>query len=232
MIKVAVLYSVAGVATQILLSHESGDILVDAGDGVTRDLLRIGYDFYRLEAILLTHEDFDHVSGLWALLNFLKNFYRHRRERLDTLSIVLPKPVHHVHLMMMPPLIYTDLGFPIRLFEVIQGENILIGTFKIRPFAVNHEKPSRKGVAHGGNLGYSIWDREGFKVVLSGDTRPCSTLEEEAEGADVAVLEASARDGDLQKAIEQGHMTKSEAEEIGSKAKNVIYIHQPPDWFV
>lgn len=45
MIKVDVLYSEAGVATQILLSHESGDLLVDVGDGVTRDLLRRGYDF-------------------------------------------------------------------------------------------------------------------------------------------------------------------------------------------
>jgi len=70
MIKVDVLYSVMGVATQVLLSHESGDVLVDTGDGVTRDLIERHYDFYRLRAVLLTHEDFDHVSGLYSLLNF------------------------------------------------------------------------------------------------------------------------------------------------------------------
>ncbi len=55
MIKVDVLYSVMGVATQVLLSHESGDVLVDAGDGVTRDMIERHYDFYRLRAVLLTH---------------------------------------------------------------------------------------------------------------------------------------------------------------------------------
>jgi hypothetical protein len=38
MIKVDVMHSVAGVATQVLLSHESGDLLVYVGDGVMRDL--------------------------------------------------------------------------------------------------------------------------------------------------------------------------------------------------
>src|SRR5437870_2470772 len=132
MIKVDVLYSVMGVATQALLSHESGDLLVDAGDGVTRDLIERRYDFYRLR----------------------------------------------------------------------------------------------------GNLGYSIMDGEGFRVVLSGDTRPCKELEREADGADIAVVEASARDQDMQKAIEQGHMTKSEAERIGRRAKRAVYIHQRPEWFV
>jgi len=58
MIRVDVLYFVMGVGTQILLSAESGDLLVDAGDGLTRDLLQRRYDFYRLRGILLTHEDF------------------------------------------------------------------------------------------------------------------------------------------------------------------------------
>jgi ribonuclease Z len=232
MIKVDVLYLVAGVATQVLLSHESGDLLVDAGDGVMRDLIDRNYAFYRLKAILLTHEDFDHVSGLYALLNFLKNFIRHRKERSETLEIVVPKPIHHVHLMTRPPLMYGDLGFPTRLLEVSQGESVQIAGFKIMPFAVDHQKKSRAGGSIGGNLGYSVVDGQGFKVVLSGDTRPCKMLEQETNGADIAVLEASARDQDIEKAIEHGHMTKSEAERIGRLAKRAIYVHQPPDWFV
>jgi len=232
MIKVDVLYSVMGVATQVLLSHESGDVLVDAGDGVTRDMIERHYDFYRLRAVLLTHEDFDHVSGLYSLLNFLKNFYRHRKERSEVLAIVVPKPVHHIHLMTMPPLMYSEPGFPIKLLEVSQGESISIAGFRIKPFSVDHQKLGRIGGPIGGNLGYSVTDGEGFKVVLSGDTRPCKALEQETDGADIAVVEASARDQDLQKAIEQRHMTRSEAEEIGKRAKRAVYIHQRPDWFV
>ena len=84
----------------------------------------------------------------------------------------------------------------------------------------------------GGHLGYSVTDKEGFKVVLSGDTRPCAALEQEAEAADIAVIEDSTRDKDWQKADEQGHMTKSQAEKIGRRAKKTIYIHQRPPWFV
>src|SRR2546425_9899382 len=104
MIKVDVLYSVMGVGTQILLSKESEDLRVGAGDGVTRDLLQARYDFYRLKGILLTHEDFDHISGLYALLSFLRNFYRHTKASLDQLPIVLPNPPPHAHLMTQPPL--------------------------------------------------------------------------------------------------------------------------------
>lgn len=216
----------------MLLSHESGDILVDAGDGVIRDLLERSYDFYRLKAILITHEDFDHISGLYALLNTLKNFYYHRKERSEELTMVVPRPVHHVHLIIRPPLMYSSLGFPLRLVEASSGENLTVANLRIRTFPVDHQKAARAGVPVGGNLGYSVRDGEGFRVVLSGDTRPCDALEREADGADIAVIEASARDQDFQKAFEYGHMTRSQAERIGRKAKKAIYIHQNPDWFV
>ena len=165
MIKVDVLYSVMGVGTQILLSKESEDLLVDAGDGVTRDLLQARYDFYRLKGILLTHEDFDHISGLYALVSFLRNFYRHRKARLDQLTIVVPNPAHHVHLMTQPPLMYADPGFPLKLYEAALGETLSIDEFTIKTFAVDHQKRGRAS-AIGGNLGYSITDKEGFRVVL------------------------------------------------------------------
>jgi len=55
---VQVLYSMAGVATQILISTLECDVLVDVGDGILRDLLRLDYDFKRLEAIIITHGHF------------------------------------------------------------------------------------------------------------------------------------------------------------------------------
>lgn len=227
MITVDVLYSVAGLATQILLSHRSSDLLVDAGDGVVRDLVERRYDFYRLKGILLTHEDFDHISGLYALLNCMKNYYRHRSARSEELAVFVPKPVHHAHLMLSPPLMYSPHGFPVKLQEAVDGQVFSIADFTVRPFEVAHGKTGR-----GGNLGYSVTDEEDFKVVLSGDTRPCKTLVREAEGADIAVLEATGGDHELEKMVTQGHMTESEAREIGQKAKRAIYIHQAPAWFV
>lgn len=61
---VKVLYSKAGVATQILISTLECDILVDVGDGTLRDLLEPDYDFEQLKAVAITHGHFDHVGGL------------------------------------------------------------------------------------------------------------------------------------------------------------------------
>jgi len=69
---VNVMYSKAGIATQILISTLECDILVDVGDGTLRDLLEIDYEFDRLKAIIITHGHFDHMGGLWTILGFLR----------------------------------------------------------------------------------------------------------------------------------------------------------------
>lgn len=227
MIDVEVLYSVAGVATQILLSHHSDDLLIDAGDGVVRDLSERRYDFYRLKAVVLTHEDFDHISGLYALLSFLRNFYRHRMARSEELIIATPKPVHHVHLFLQPPIMYRPTMFPVRLVQVSDGQTLTIGSLTVRAFEVDHTKRDEAV-----SLGYGVTDKEGFKVVLSGDTRPCESLRREVLKADIAVLEATGEEHQQPRVRDQGHMTSAEAEELGGKAKKAIYVHRPPSWFV
>ncbi|MDH5771036.1 MAG: MBL fold metallo-hydrolase [Candidatus Bathyarchaeota archaeon] len=212
MITVKVLYSISGVGTQILLSHKSDDLLVDSGDGTLRDLIKLKYSFNRLRGILITHEHFDHICGLYALLNFMRLLGRKRK-----LSIVVPKSIRHVHLLLNPPLMYRSLTYPIEIKEVTDKDRFRLGEINISTFSVEHEKefPS---------LGYSIHDPEGLKVVVSGDTRPCENLEREVEGADVAVLECTL--GKKRKTITIGHMTRSEAEELGRKARKLILIHR------
>jgi ribonuclease Z len=212
LITVKVLYSISGVGTQILLSHESDDLLVDSGDGTLRDLIKLKYNFNRLKGILITHEHFDHICGLYALLNFMRLLGRKRK-----LSIVVPKSIRHIHLLLTPPLMYRSLTYPVEMMEVTDKDRFRLGEVNISAFSVEHEKefPS---------LGYSIYDSEGFKVVVSGDTRPCENLETAVEGADVAVLECTL--GKKRETITIGHMTRSEAEKLGRKARKLILIHR------
>jgi len=212
LITVKVLYSISGVGTQILLAHKSGDLLVDSGDGTLRDLIKLKYSFNRLKGILITHEHFDHTCGLYALLNFMRLLGRKRK-----LLIVVPKSIRHVHLLLKPPLMYRSPTYPVEIKEVTDGDGFRLGEVNILAFSVEHEKgfPS---------LGYSIYDSEGFKVVVSGDTRPCENLEMEVDGADVAVLECTL--GKKRKNMTIGHMTRGEAEELGRKARKLILIHQ------
>jgi len=212
LITVKVLYSISGVGTQVLLAHKLHDLLVDSGDGTLRDLTELEYDFNRLEGILITHEHFDHICGLYALLNFMRLLRRKRK-----LSIFVPKSIRHVHLLLKPPIMYRSLTYPVEIIEVTDKDRFRLGEIDISAFSVEHEKdfPS---------LGYSIYDSEGFKVVVSGDTRPCENLEKEVAGADVAVLECTL--GKKRKTMTIGHMTGSEAEKLGRKARRLILIHR------
>ena len=212
LITVKVLYSVSGVGTQTLLSHKLNDLLVDSGDGTLRDLIKIKYDFNRLKGILITHEHFDHICGLYALLNFMRLLERKRK-----LLIVAPKPIRHVHLLLKPPLMYRSPTYPVEIMEVTNEDRLGLGELNVSAFSVKHEKefPS---------LGYSIYDPEGFKVVVSGDTRPCENLKREVEGADIALLECTLEK--RRKGVTIGHMTREEAEKIGRKAKKLILIHR------
>jgi len=61
--------------------------------------------------------------------------------------------------------------------------------------------------------------RPGRKIVYSGDTRPTESLLRLTEGADLLIHEATFDDELLDKAIEDGHSTPSQAAETAKKAK-------------
>ncbi|GIO07143.1 hypothetical protein J31TS6_31710 [Brevibacillus reuszeri] len=70
----------------------------------------------------------------------------------------------------------------------------------------------------------------GRKIVFSGDTMPCQSVLELAEGADLLVHEATYADKDQDLAVRSGHSTAKEAAEIGKKAgiKMLCLTHFSP----
>ncbi|XP_021829197.1 tRNase Z TRZ3, mitochondrial [Prunus avium] len=58
----------------------------------------------------------------------------------------------------------------------------------------------------------------GWKIVYSGDTRPCPELAEASRGATVLIHEATFEDGMVDEAIARNHSTTKEAIEVGNSA--------------
>ena len=57
-------------------------------------------------------------------------------------------------------------------------------------------------------------------------------LRRKVRGVDLAVLESTFRDGQEDYAKLYGHMTVSQAKEVGKLAKRAIFVHQmPQDYF-
>jgi ribonuclease Z len=218
MIDVDVLYSVSAIGTQILLTHNRERLIVDAGDGTVRDLISRKVDFERIKGILLTHEHFDHFSGLYGLLHFCR-----LQKRQEKLVLVVPKPSRVISHLLGPPIMYEDLPFQVQLIELGENECITIGEMAAESFAVEHGATNA--------FGYSIRDKQGFRVVVSGDTVLCRNLERAVEGADIAVLEATYSDKDEALGAKYGHMTSSQALKLGKRAKRTILVHSNPEYY-
>ena len=221
---VRALYSKAGVATQILISTSKCDILVDVGDGTLRDLLELDYNFERLKAIAITHGHFDHVGSLWTLLGFLRMI-----GRTSDLFLIAPRSCSEVkNLVDGFMAVYNDaMPFRLILKELSEEEKIAIGRMEVQAFSVIHRESTKiYGVGKRvPAVGYSIsYNKQ--RIVISGDTGMCQSLKNFVKGADLAVLEATAKEKTAKNF--EVHLSIEEATEIVKTAKKFILIHQWP----
>ena len=221
---IKVLYSYAGVATQILLDEIETDnnILMDVGDGILRDLLTLSRSYYEsIQTILITHGHFDHMGGLYSLLCFFRML-----NRKEELTIVCPKNVIEIQgIIQTFRDSYSDsIPFQLNVMEI--DSEIMINELTITPFAVQH----RGSIIGGGELpdiptlGYII-SKKGEKIVFTGDTGYFEGLKTYLSNADLAILEGTNK--------EKGstfHLSIPQAKELGKLAKYHLIIHKIPEF--
>lgn len=219
---VKILYSRAGVATQIIISTMEFDLLIDVGDGVLRDLLKENYDFNRLKVIAITHGHYDHMGGLWSLLGFCRML-----GIKGDLRIIAPKNCIEVKSVIenFVKIYGKTIPYNIILIEVLNEEELSIGEVTIQAFPVLHRGSIRNlGVLDRiPAVGYSIKYRS-QRIVVSGDTGFCENLIKYIENADLALIEATLNEKTLETL--EVHLSINEAINIGRKAKNFILIHR------
>jgi len=232
-LEVQVLYSWGGRSTEILLTAGDAHFLLDVGDGALRDFMSAGMEkgldplsvSEALGAVLVSHEHFDHIGGLYSLLNSLHMFGRRR-----PLSILVPRPSRVARDFVATQKAHRadcgeEITFPIEVVELDDGDEVDMPPLRVRAFAVQHRSSTRanpKGLPFPA-VGYSI-SYGPTRIVYSGDTGLCSALEREARGADLAILEASyasPREADH-------HMSRQQAEQVGRLAREYILVHTIP----
>jgi len=218
-----ILYSSAGIASQILLSLDRDYYLVDVGDGTLRDLISLKIDFLNLKGIFITHGHFDHVSGLHAIIGHLRVI-----ERKSMMRIIYPKKcIEAREIIHAFQRCYHDFSFQIKTQEVERGDEINLKGLKIKIFQMQHwaavgvNRILHPDVA----VGYQFIQND-KTIAISGDTGMCPGLIELVRGVDEAYIDSTLTEAEVtDEILTYLHLSRKRAEKIGKLAKKYIPIH-------
>ena len=202
-------------ASGILVETRTFAILVDCGQGIVRELLRIR-DPRELDAIVVGHMHADHYIGLISLRYLLP--WNGIAERL---AVYLP-PGGRDRIRDLASAISERPDFFDDAFSIVEYDpegHLAVGDMTISFIRAEHYVPA---------WGCSIRDTDGRRIVISGDTGPNDGLVAAARGADVLVAEAtlaSPADDDPRR----GHLTADEALDIAARADvpRTVLVHYP-----
>jgi ribonuclease BN (tRNA processing enzyme) len=202
-------------ASGILVETNTFALLVDCGQGVVRELLRIR-DPRELDAIVVGHMHADHFIGLISLRYLLP--WNGIAERL---AVFLP-PGGRDRIRELASAISERPDFFDDAFLIVEydpAERLDVGDMSVSFIPGEHYVPA---------WGCSIRDADGRRVVISGDTGPNEVLTSAARGADVLIAEATLASPDDDDP-RRGHLTAEEALGIAARAAvpRTVLVHYP-----
>ncbi|MCU0799466.1 MAG: MBL fold metallo-hydrolase [Candidatus Thermoplasmatota archaeon] len=235
-LKVASLYSIAGISSSFFVSSPEGTIIVDAGDGALRDMIELARLASVLEdgqgtpvnirkaddllGVLITHGHYDHCSGLLSLLSF-----QHLMGR--TLPFIIAGPSGATLLWSLIDLFERTLWercpYEIVRYELNGEADMDMGPFCVR-HVENKHRESRPGAVGGPvhSMSYLVMHKD-ISVFFSGDCSDISTLAPFAKGASLAVVEATFPEAHPDQ--DGVHLTIEQAMALGSLAGEHWLVH-------
>jgi ribonuclease Z len=229
-----------------LLVRAGGDrLLFDCGEGTQQQLLRsIGLP--EIDAIFFTHYHLDHWLGLLGMVKTFDLRARERplalhgppglRPLIEAMRPVIGRTGYPLDVIELEP--HAEVrrgGYVVAAFPVDHRVPAYGYAFAEddRPGRFDAAAARALGVAEGPDFGRLQRGeqvggvrpeqvvgpvRRGRRIVISGDTRPCQTIEVYAHGADLLVHEATFLDDERERARETAHATARQAAELASDA--------------
>jgi ribonuclease Z len=229
-----------------LIAAGGDRLLFDCGEGTQRQLLR-SVGLPELDAVFITHFHADHWLGLPGMLKTFDLRGREKpltvygpaglKRHLAALDLVIGRtgyPLAVIELDRFEEVTFDDYvvhSFPNdhRLdgvgYALVEDERpgrfdpdraVALGLEPGPDFGRLQEGETVKGVEPHQVIGE---DRDGRRIVFSGDTRPCQEVLEHARHADLLVHEATFTDSELDRARETGHSTARQAAEVAREAE-------------
>lgn len=230
-----------------ILVRRGGDrLLFDCGEGTQRQLMRSA-GLADLDCIFITHYHADHWLGLPGMLKSFALRERDQplavygprglNRVMEETRFVYGRLPYQLRIQELDP------GEPVRFdgYEVtgIPVEHKGASAFgyalveDTRPGHLDPELAERLGVTPGPDFGRLTRgetvngvapeqvmgpEREGRKIVISGDTAPCDTVRIAAHEADLLVHEATFSEEEAERAAQTGHSTARQAAELARDA--------------
>ncbi len=211
---------------------ERGDarFLVDAGEGVVRQLAVAGVDAGSISTVFLTHLHDDHTAGLPALLSFawtrggrpMELVGPPRTKALLDGALAFMEPNVEIRSAEKPRAVAPRSLYRAR--EIVPGTAWQSGDVRVSVLENTHfhfppGSPARR------NRSYALrFDAPDRKIVFTGDTGPSEELARFAAGADLIVAElASAADTqrvppDVREHMLTEHLSPAEAGRLAQRA--------------
>jgi ribonuclease Z len=227
--------------------RRGGDrLLFDCGEGTQRQLMR-SVGLLDMDSVFITHFHADHWLGLPGMLKSLAlrerevplTVYGPRglSELMGAMRVVYGRLPFKLSVVELDPAEVVERdGYRIAAIPVQHRGAACFGYALVeepRPGHLDAGLAEQLGVKPGPDFGRLQRGetiagvapeqvlgpaREGRKVVLSGDTRPCETLAIAAHEADVLVHEATFADEDAERARQTSHSTARQAAELARDA--------------